>query len=197
MPPQPIAPRGRASAWTAAACLAVAGVATIAFGWNELNCTAPVGSDAQRVTEAVCEVLTGIGGLALLLGLLLLASAVTIVLRIRRRPLSATGGDGWRWMLGALFTFAAIVIVTRFPSLTCPAGAELSDPFPLCIAPGDRFDATSWVWLKWIAVAVAPVIGFGLISRRNATAFAIPITVVVWCVGIGWLLIDTIGREYI
>jgi hypothetical protein len=199
-PPQPIAPSGRVAAWTVAACLAGGGLATIALSWNELTCTTVVDPGGDRVAPpSVCEVLTGIGGLALILGVAAIAAAIVILVRVGRRPVTTTGGDGWRWVLATVFTIGAVVLVTRFPNQTCPSGVHLSAPFGLCIdtVSGDRFDATSWVWLKWVAVALAPVIGFGLIARRGALAFAVPLTVATWAAGIGWLLVDTIGREYL
>jgi hypothetical protein len=199
-PPRPIAPRGRIAAWTVAGCLAAGGVATIALAWNELTCTAPITRQASREVEAsVCEVLTGIGGIAFFLGAAAAAIGIVIAVRVARRILSPTGEDGWRWGLGVIFTVGAIVLVTRFPNLTCPDGVHLSALFALCIdtVSGDRFDATSWVWLKWIAVVVIPVIGFGVVPRRRLTTIAVPLTIVAWTVGIGWLLLDTIGREYL
>lgn len=198
-PPAPIAASGRVAAWTVAACLAASGLATIALSWNELTCTTVVDPGGDRVAPAsVCEVLTGIGGLALILGAAAIAGALIIVLRIKRRPVTETGADGWRWGMGIVFTIGLAVLVTRFPNQTCPSGVHLSAPFGLCIdtVSGDRFDATSWVWLKLLAAGLAPVVGFGIVARRGATAIAVPLALIAWAAGIGWLLIDTIGREY-
>lgn len=199
-PPLPISPSGRAAAWTVAACLAIAGVATVVLAWNELTCTVPVDPGGPRqAPETACEVLAGVGGLFSFLGGLAAAGGIAIAWRTRMRPVEGTGKDGWRWGLAVVFTIGFAVLVTRFPDQTCPGGAHLSAPFGLCIdtATDARFDSTSWIWAKVIAIVAAPVIGFTVIAARRASAIAVPLTLIAWFAGIGWLLLDTIGREFL
>jgi hypothetical protein len=200
MPPQPIAPSGRVAAWAVAACFVGAGIAAIVLAWNELTCATVVDPGGDRIAPAsVCEVLTGIGGVAAVLGGLSIAVGAVIVFRVARRPLIPTGADGWRWVLGVMFAIGATVLVTRFPNQTCPDGIHLSAPFGLCIdtEAGRRFDATSWIGLKMLAVLAAWLVGLGLVPRRRLTPVAVPLTLLAWGAGVGWLLLDTIGREHL
>ena len=181
-----------------AACLFVGGIATAAMAWNELTCTVVVDPGGDRLAPAsVCEVLMGIGGIGLILGAAAAIGGLLILRNVRRRETRPTGSDGWRWALGIVFTFGLMVLVTRFPSQTCPGEAHLSAAFHMCIEEGggQRYDSTSWVGVKSIAALAAPVIGFGLIVRRGLTKVTAPLTLTVWVAGIGWLLLDTFGRD--
>jgi hypothetical protein len=199
-PPQPIHGWARTSAFTVAACLAAAGVATVVLAWNELTCTAAIyEGPARTAPPSVCEVLAGIGGVTTLLGLVAIAGSIAIVVNVRQREVSDQGADGWRWGLAVVFTIGLLVLVTRLPSQTCPGGARLDGLFRICIdeEAGTRFDSTSWIWAKSLLAIAAPVIGFALIPRRRLGGIAVVITVAVWSVAIGWLLLDTIGRDVI
>lgn len=134
-----------------------------------------------------------------MLGIAAAAGGVAIAWRVHRRPVDRGGPDGWRWGLAIVFTVGLVALVTRFPDQTCPAGVHLSAPFELCIdtSTDARFDSTNWIWAKVIGIVVAPIIGFTLIASRRATAVAVPLTIVVWFAGIGWLLLDTVGREFL
>jgi hypothetical protein len=197
-PPQPIAPSGRIAALTVAGCLILGGLATILMAWNELTCTVIVDPGGDRIAPAsVCEVLTGIGGIGLILGAATAVGGVLIVRSVRRRAVRGSGSDGWRWALALVFTFGLMVLATRFPSQTCPGEAHLSAPFRMCIESGggERYDSTSWIWAKTLVALAAPVIGFGVIPRRGLTKLAVPATIAVWVAGVGWLLLDTVGRD--
>jgi uncharacterized YccA/Bax inhibitor family protein len=197
-PPQPIAPSGKVAASTVAGCLILGGSGTVVLAWNELTCEVVVDPGAAGVDPAsVCEVLTGIGGVSLILGAVALAGGLLIVRDVRRREVRAGGSDAWRWGLAVVFTVGLLILSTRIPSQTCPGDAHLSGPFRLCIDVdrGLRFDSTSWIWAKTLLALTAPVIGFGLLARRGLTKLAVPLTIAAWVGGIGWLLLDTLGRD--
>jgi hypothetical protein len=54
-----------------------------------------------------------------------------------------------------------------------------------------------WIGLKMLAVLAAWLVGLGLVPRRRLTPVAAPRTLSAWGAGVGWLLLDTIGREHI
>ena len=129
------------------------------LAWNEAHVHGSGRSRGPRqAPETACEVLAGVGGLFSFLGGLAAAGGIAIAWRTRMRPVEGTGKDGWRWGLAVVFTIGFAVLVTRFPDQTCPGGAHLSAPFGLCIdtATDARFDSTSWIWAKVIAIVAAP-----------------------------------------
>ena len=197
-PPQPIAPSGRLAGWTVAGCLFVAGLATVLLAWNELRCGIVIDPERTQVDpDQICEVLTGIGGLAVIVGIVAIVGGALIARDVRGREVKATGSDAWRWGLAIVFTIGVMVLATRFPSQTCPGEAHLSGPFRMCIdlEQSLRYDSTSWIWAKSLVALAAPVIGFAVIPRRKLITVTAPLTAAAWAAGIGWLLLDTLGRE--
>lgn len=182
------------AAVTTAVCLLAAGLATIVLAWNELTCDVVVDpGPARAAPPSVCDFVSAIGGIVAFLGIAALVGGAAVLWALRGREVRAGSHDGWRWSLAITFVVGALVLITRIPSETC--GPGFSPSFGLCIdaTGGGRDDATSWVWAKTIGALATPVIGFGLVARRRLIALAIPLTVVTWTAGIGWLLLDTIG----
>jgi hypothetical protein len=193
-PPQPIDPAARLAALTTAGCLIAGGIATIALAWNELTCTVLVDPGAARsAPPSLCDFVSAIGGVVAFLGAAAFAGGVGIAWALRGREVREGAHDGWRWALAITFVVGALILITRIPSETC--GAGFTPSFGLCIDAegGGRYDATSWVWAKMLGSVAALVIGFGVVPRLGLIAVTIPLTVVVWTAGIGWLLLDTIG----
>ena len=193
-PPQPIDPAARLAALTTAGCLIAGGVATIAFAWNELTCTVVVDPGAARTAPpSLCDFVSAIGGVMAFFGAAAIAGGVGVAWSLRGREVRAGGHDGWRWALAITFIVGSLILITRIPSETC--GAGFTPSFGLCIDTegGGRYDASSWVWAKTLGAIAAVVIGIVVVPRRRMIAAAIPLTVVAWTAGIGWLLIDTIG----
>jgi hypothetical protein len=199
-PAAPITASGRIAAWLVAACLTVTGIATVALAWNELTCRVNIDPGGSRVAPpSVCEVVAGVGGLFAMAGVVMFAGGLTIALGIRKRPVSESGSDGWRWVLGAMVGMGLAVLVTRFPDQTCPPGVHLSAAFDLCIDldRGTRYTSQSWLWVKVLGIIAAPAIGLGLVAVRTPIAILVPIALAAWFGGIGWFLLDTIGREFL
>jgi hypothetical protein len=194
-PPQPIDPAARISAIVTAVCLLGAGAATIAFAWDELTCTRLVAPGPERsAPESICDVLSGIGGVVTLIGAsLAIAGAVTLA-ALRGREAADGGHRGWRWALAATFAVGALILISRIPGETC-ATADATPYSGICIDDdgGGRYPATSWKLAKTVAAFLTPVLAFGVIPRRELIWLSVPLTLAAWFVGVGWLLVDTIG----
>jgi hypothetical protein len=194
-PPQPIDPSARLAALTTAGCLSAAGIAAIAFAWNELTCDVIVDPGPERTAPpSICDFVGAIGGVIALLGAAAFVGGVAVLLALRGREVREGGYAGWRWALALIFIVGGLILITRLPSATC-TGPNDTPSLGICIDEqgGGRYDATSWVWAKMLAAVAVPVIGLTVVPRRKVIPFTIPLTVAVWVVGIGWLLVDTIG----
>jgi hypothetical protein len=159
--------------------------------WDELRC---VGRPAD------CNVFVGVGGTISFLGLVAIAAGVLAARSALRRAVTPTGGSGWRWALAVLFGIGAAVLVSRFPSHTCPPGVHLSgEPFRLCIdlVRHERYDPTSWIGLKWVLAVAIPMLGLVAVRLRVPVIVAAPVAAATWLVGMGWLLLDTMAREFL
>jgi hypothetical protein len=194
-PPQPIDPAARISAIVTAVCLLGAGAATIAFAWDELTCTRLVTPGPERsAPESICDVLSGIGGVVTLIGATLAIGGLVTLAALRGRQVTDGGHRGWRWALAATFAVGALILITRIPSATC-ATSDATPYSGMCIDDegGGRYAAASWTWAKTLATVVTPVLAAGIVARRELIWLSVPLTLVAWFVGVGWLLVDTIG----
>ena len=159
--------------------------------WDELRC---IGRPAD------CEVFVGVGGFVALAGLVTAAIGAGVAWSVRGRAVTRTGESGWRWALALLFAVGAAVLVSRFPSYTCPAGVHLSaEPFRLCIdlVRHDRYDPAEWIGVKWALVGAGAVIALVATRLRIPVVVAAPVAAIAWFAGMGWLLLDTVAREYL
>jgi hypothetical protein len=180
----PIAPAGRIAGLTTAACLVLAGVATTAAAAAAMACSSR------------CQIPPAFGGLALFLSVPTGLAGAAAARSVARRPVDPEGGVGWRWGLGILFAAGVAITASRLPSLTCSPGDRLDSYFAICIdAAAHRYPASSWVWLKLIVVAAGLVVGLFVIRSIRAPRATAAATAVVWAAGVGWLLVDTLGRN--
>jgi hypothetical protein len=145
-------------------------------------------------------VFVGVGGFVSIAALATAAIGVVVGWSMRGRAVTPTGESGWRWALALLFAVGATVLVSRFPSYTCPPGVRLSgEPFRLCIdlVRGDRYDPAEWIGLKWAIVGAAALIAVVATRLRVPVAVAAPLAAIAWFAGMGWLLVDTVAREFL
>jgi hypothetical protein len=172
-----------------------AGGGTIAFAWDELTCTRLVAPGPERsAPESVCDVVSGIGGVVTLLGAALAIGGVVILVALRGREVTDHGHRGWRWALAVTFAVGALVLITRIPGETC-ATPDATPYSGMCIDDegGGRYAAASWKWAKTLATVLTPVVATGVVARRELIWLGVPLTLATWLVGVGWLLVDTIG----
>jgi len=181
-----ITPSGRIAGYTGTACLVITGVAYLLFSIDELTCN-PLYPPCARYAPG--GILIAIGA-----GFMLLFGVVMGVL-VRRRAVSDAGTSGYTVFLSVLFIAGILGIVTAIPSLTCPPGTHLDPLAALCINTRTRFDATSWLWLKWGLLVAAFAIGATFIWRPRLVRFTAPIAAASWFAGFGWLLAQTVGRN--
>jgi hypothetical protein len=114
---------------------------------------------------------------------------------VRRRAVSEAGTSGYTAFLSALFVAGILGIVASIPPYTCPAGTHVDPLAALCINARTRFDATSWLWLKWSIAVAAFVVGATIIWRPRWVRLTAPIAAASWFAGLGWLLTQTVGRN--
>jgi hypothetical protein len=181
-----ISPAGRTAAFVTAACLAVAGLAYVFFSWDELTC------DPSYLP---CFLHGGKGALIAVLGFIGVVVGTIIALLVRRRPVVEGGYSGWTVSLSMLFILGTLLVVKQLPLLTCPAGTHLDALAGLCINDVTRFDATNWLWLKWVLAGAGIVVGATVIHRRRWMLLTVPAAVAAWFLGFGWLLLDTVARR--
>src|SRR5204862_2392286 len=105
------------------------------------------------------------------------------------------GTSGYTVFLSVLFIAGILGIVTAIPSLTCPPGTHLDPLAALCINTRTRFDATSWLWLKWGLLVAAFAIGATFIWRPRLVRFAAPLAGASWVARAGPRLARTGGRS--
>ena len=97
------------------ATLIVSAVALIGLSWDDIwrVCGSVYGECVERSA----------GGMILTIGsIAAIGWGVGILLRIRRRPVDASGSSRYVWALGALFAFGGIFIAARIPAFTCERG---------------------------------------------------------------------------
>jgi hypothetical protein len=181
-----ITPAGRIAGFTSAACLVLTGAAYVLSSVDELTCS-PVYPRCSRYAPAGIII-------AIAAGLMLLFGIVTGVL-VRRRTVSDAGTSGYTAFLAVLFVAGALVAVALIPPLTCPAGTHVDPLAALCINSRTRFDATSWLWLKWTLAVAAFAIGVTVMWRPRWVRLTAPIAAASWLFGFGWLLTETVGRN--
>lgn len=182
----PISASGRIAGLTTGACLVVTGVAYTAAAVAAMACSRE------------CKIAPAFGGLALFVSVPLALAGVAATRSVARRPLEPDGGDGWRWGTGLLLAVGIAVASSRIPSRSCAPGDRLDSYFAICIdAAAHRYPATSWIWLKLLLLSVGLLAGLSVgrstrVPRATAAASAIG-----WGVGVGWLLADTLGRNFL
>jgi hypothetical protein len=185
-PPEPeISPVGRIAGYATSGCLVLAGAAFLIASWDELTCS----SD-----PATCEDVAGVGGLVSAVSLMVIAIGLWMAWNVRRRPVDEDGTSSWTWGLAIVFVLGVAVAATRIPEYSCPPGVHLDALFGLCITSTRRFDATSWLWLKRTVAIAGLVVGVTAIPSPRAVFLTAPLAVITWCVGLGWLLLDTMVR---
>ena len=181
-----ITPAGRIAGYTSAACLVLTGATYLLFSVDELTCS-PVHPDCSRYAPAGIII-------AITAGFMLLFGIVMGVL-VRRRMVSEAGTSGYTAFLSLLFIAGVLAAVALIAPYTCPAGTHLDPLAALCINARTRFDATSWLWLKWGVAVAGFLVGVTLIWRPRWVWVTAPIAAATWFFGVGWLLTETVGRN--
>ena len=197
-PTDPIAPGGRTAALVTAFCLVVAGVG---FAWasiDELLCRGRVLGEGNPRTspgaQSECDAIAGLAGLVIFLGLCTVALGATIAWRVHRRDVLPEGATGWRWGEGVVTMTGIAVLATRIPGYSCPSGFELDGDFGLCISATARLDAASHGLERVLVTGAGIVLGIALARLPWIPGYvAAALTLIAWFVGMGWLLIDTMG----
>jgi hypothetical protein len=181
-----ITPAGRIAGFTSAACLGLTGAVYLVFSIDELTCN-PLYAACARYAP---------GGIIIAIGAaIMLLFGVVIGVLVRRRAVSEAGTSGYTVFLSVLFVAGILGIVTLIPPYTCPAGTHVDPLAALCINSRTRFDATSWLWLKWSVAVAAFVVGATVIWRPTWVRLTAPIAAASWFAGLGWLLSETVGRN--
>ncbi|MFL5737587.1 MAG: hypothetical protein ACJ76P_09640 [Actinomycetota bacterium] len=181
-----ITPAGRIAGYTSAACLVVTGAGYLLFSVDEITCS-PLYLPCARYAP---------GGIIIAIGAaFMLFFGVVIGVLVRRRAVSEAGTSGYTVLLSFLFVAGVLGVVARIPTYTCPAGTHVDPLAALCINDRTRFDATSWLLLKWAGAIAAGVIAATIIWRPRWIRVTAPIAAASWFAGLGWLLIETVGRN--
>jgi len=167
------------------ATLIVSAVALIGLSWDDIwrVCGSVYGECVERSA----------GGMILTIGsIAAIGWGVGILLRIRRRPVDASGSSRYVWALGALFALGGIFIAARIPAFTCERG-HFDDALAVCMHPPSISDATSWLLLKEAIVVIGLVGGVAVAARPRNVRVTAPVSVAVWGAGFGWLIVDTMA----
>jgi len=117
---------------------------------------------------------------------------VGILIRIRRRPVDPAGSSRYVWALGVLVAVGAIFIASRIPAYTCARGT-FDDVLMVCQHPPTVSQATSWLIWKGVIVAIGLLAGALVAVRPKFVKQTAPLAVIVWAVGFGWLIVDTMA----
>jgi hypothetical protein len=165
------------------ACLLVAGVGFVIASWDELTC----------VGDSICANKAAVAALVSIGSLIAIGWSVWRMWWIVRTPADELP-DGPAWGLGILFTAGAIATALLIPVARCPQGYHLDRIFRLCIQGTTRLAAVDQTWVKWVVAAVGVAGGATMIWMRRWLTARTVIAVLVWVVGIGWLLRDTMWR---
>ena len=160
--------------------------AFLLFSIDELTCN-PLFAACARYAPAGIIIAIG-AALALIFG-------IVMGVLVRRRAVSDAGTSGYTVFLSVLFVAGILGLVAQIPPYTCPAGMHVDTLAALCINARTRFDATSWLWLKWSLAAGAFVVGATVIWRPRLVRLTAPIAAASWFAGLGWLLSETVGRN--
>jgi hypothetical protein len=177
---------GRIAGYTSAACLVVTGAGYLVFSIDELTCS-PVYPPCARYAPGGIIIAIGAG--------FMLSFGVVMGVLVRRRAVSEAGTSGYTVLLSFLFVAGILGVVARIPTYTCPTGTHVDPLAALCISDRTRFDATSWLWLKWALVVGATSVAATVIWRPRWVRVTAPIAAASWFAGLGWLLIETVGRN--
>ena len=167
------------------ATLIVSAVALIGLSWDDIwrVCGSVYGQCVERSA----------GGMILTIGsIAAIGWGVGIHLRIRRRPVDASGSSRYVWTLGALFALGGIFIAARIPAFTCERG-HFDDALAVCMHPPSISDATSWLLLKEAMVVIGLLGGVAVAARPRNVRVTAPVSVAVWGAGFGWLIVDTMA----
>jgi hypothetical protein len=115
---------------------------------------------------------------------------VGIQVRLRRRIIDPSGSSRYVWALGVLLALACVFIAARIPAFTCGRG-HFDDALAICMHPPSTSDPTSWLLLKKAIVVIGLIAGVVVSARAKNVRVTAPLAIVVWLVGFGWLIIDT------
>ena len=121
-----------------------------------------------------------------------IAWGVGILVRIRRRPVDPAGSSRYVWALGVLVAVGAVLIASGIPAHTCARG-KFDDVLVLCQHPPTVSQATSWLIWKGVIGAIGLLAGALVAVRPRFVTQTAPIAVIVWAVGFGWLIADTMA----
>jgi hypothetical protein len=187
---EPISLRGRAAGTTTGLCCSAVGIALVWSAWYELTC--PLGG--PRGTS-ICAHTVGIGGLAVMLGVLLFVVGSGVVWRTSRRLLDADGSSGWTWGEGLSVAVAGFIVAITIPTYHCPAGYVLTPVFHVCASSAAVItDPPTWTGWKLTAAVAGLVLGV-VVARWRRIPWPLGSLVTVASVGgAAWYLIQmTVG----
>jgi hypothetical protein len=173
---------GKIAGYTTALCLMLMSAAYLAASWDELTCHHP----------RACTPEAAKAGLVWLAALSTAALGGAIAWTVHHSPVDPEGGSGWTWGLTFVFILGTWTAITRIPSFTCPDGYHLDAGFRLCISSIDRFESTSWVWLKMLLWSASAVVALTVIRSPRAMPWSAGAAALGWFVGMGWYLHDTL-----
>jgi peptide/nickel transport system permease protein len=165
--------------------LLASAIGLIALSWDDIwrVCGAVHGECVERSAGVVILTMGSIPAIAWGIG---------IFVRIRRRPVDPAGSSRYVWALGVLVAVGAIFIASRIPTYTCARG-KFDDVLVLCQHPPTVSQATSWLIFKGVIVAIGLLAGALVAVRPRFAKQTAPIAVIVWAVGFGWLIADTMA----
>ena len=179
-----VAPEGALAAHVLAVVLAATGVAYAVAASDELwrRCDRADGSCETSAAAAALVTMTGLG---------LIAVAVLLERRLRRRPRDPEGGTGYVVALGVLFGAGLLLVAWRLPEGVCERGRY--DPIlNLCLHPPTTSDATNLIPLKAGLAALGVAGGALMAAKRRWAAAWVPLAVLAWIAGAGVLLVETL-----
>jgi peptide/nickel transport system permease protein len=165
--------------------LLASAIGLIALSWDDIwrVCGAVHGECVERSAGVVILTMGSIPAIAWSIG---------ILVRIRRRPVDPAGSSRYVWALGVLVAVGAIFIASRIPAYTCARG-KFDDVLVLCQHPPTVSQATSWLIWKGVIGAIGVLAGVLVAVRPRFVKQTAPIAVIVWAVGFGWLIADTMA----
>ena len=178
-----ISPEGAFAGRVFAVTLLVSAVALIGVSWDDIwrVCGAVYGGCVERSAGAIILSLCSLAAIVW---------GVGILVRIGRRPVDPQGSSRYVLALGALLSLGCIFVAGRIPAFTCDRG-RFHDVLTLCMHPPSTSEPTSWLLLKK-AIVVLGLLGGILVSVRPGNVkVTAPLSVAVWGIGFGWLILDT------
>jgi hypothetical protein len=175
-PRPPISPEGRIAGLTTTGCVIASAVVWLVVYTRIALCMQG------------CTIEPGLGGLIGLLVAGALVAAIAMARAIVSRPTDPEASSAWMFGLSVIFAVGVVAAASAIPSLTCPAGTELSF-FGFCAGEnGARLPAASWAWLRRLIDVAGVVVGFTLMRSRRWVKFGSVVAGAVWLVGSGVLL---------